>query len=113
VSCAGRRDGEAHRRRLLIDHELRQHHCLLSPIALAASIQLDACLPNFLVQEHNEVNDWREGGQTLIGSGYLASPFVLDAEGCVAVLQEADLGVEIDKAGFATIMQRPWSERRG
>ena len=88
-------------------------HCPLSPIALAASIQLDACLPNFLVQEHNEVNDWRESGQTLIGSGYLASPFVLDAEGCVAVPQEPGLGVEIDKAGFATIMQRPWSERRG
>ncbi|MCB0187674.1 MAG: hypothetical protein KDE31_25570, partial [Caldilineaceae bacterium] len=35
-------------------------HAPLSPVALAASIQLDACLPNFLVQEHNEVNDWRE-----------------------------------------------------
>jgi len=98
---------------MLIDYELRRRHCLLSPIALAASIQLDACLPNFLVQEHNEVHDWPEGGQTLIGSGYLASPFVLDAEGCVAVLQEPGLGVEIDKAGLAMIMQRPWSERRG
>ncbi|MFN8565938.1 MAG: enolase C-terminal domain-like protein, partial [Kouleothrix sp.] len=28
-------------------------HCPLSPLALAASLQLDACLPNFLVQEHN------------------------------------------------------------
>jgi L-alanine-DL-glutamate epimerase-like enolase superfamily enzyme len=65
------------------------------------------------VQEHNEVHDWRERGQTLIGSGYLASPFMLDAEGCVAVPQEPGLGIEIDKAGLATIMQRPWSERRG
>ena len=98
---------------MLIDYELRQRHCLPSPTALATSIQLDACLPNFLVQEHDEVNDWREGGQTLIGSGYLASPFVLDAEGCVAVPQAPGLGVEIDKSGLTTIMQRPWSERRG
>jgi len=34
-------------------------------------------------------------------------------EGCVAVLQAIGLGVEIDKAGLTTIMQRPWSERRG
>ena len=45
---------------MLSDYELRQRHCLLSPTALATSIQLDACLPYFLVQEHNEVNDWRE-----------------------------------------------------
>ena len=60
-------------------------HCPLSPISLAASIQLDACLPNFLVQEHNEVNDWREDGRTYIGRGYLKDPFVLDKDGCVAV----------------------------
>ena len=88
-------------------------HCPLSPIALAASLQLDACLPNFLVQEHNEVNDWREGGQTLIGHSYLASPFVLDDDGCVAVPQGPGLGIEIDKAGLETIMQRQWSEQRG
>ncbi len=88
-------------------------HCPLSPIALAASLQLDACLPNFLVQEHNEVNDWREGAQTLIGYGYLASPFVLDEEGCVAVPQGPGLGIEIDKAGLETIRQQQWSERRG
>ena len=88
-------------------------HCPLSPIALAASLQLGACLPNFLVQEHNEVNDWREGGQTLIGTGYLASPFVLDEEGCVAVPQGPGLGIDIDKAGLEAIMQRQWSEQRG
>jgi galactonate dehydratase len=88
-------------------------HCPISPVALAASIQLDACLPNFLVQEHNEVNDWREGGQTLIGYGYLAEPFVLGEDGCVAVPQGPGLGIEVDTAGLETIMQRQWSERRG
>jgi galactonate dehydratase len=88
-------------------------HCPLSPIALAASIQLDACLPNFLVQEHNEVNDWREDGKTLLGYGYLEAPFVLDNEGCVAVPSGPGLGIEINQAGLKEIMQRPWSDQRG
>jgi len=88
-------------------------HCPLSPLALAASIQLDACLPNFLVQEHNEVNDWRGDGRTVIGQGYLKEPFVLDADGCVAVPQGPGLGIELDEAGMARIMARPWSAQRG
>jgi galactonate dehydratase len=88
-------------------------HAPLSPLALAASIQLDACLPNFLVQEHNEVNDWRENGQTFIGKGFLKEPFVLDAEGCVAVPQGPGLGIEIDEVGLREIMKQPWSTQRG
>ncbi|MBX3010127.1 MAG: hypothetical protein KF832_01425 [Caldilineaceae bacterium] len=88
-------------------------HAPLSPVALAASIALDACLPNFLVQEHNEVNDWREGGKTYIGKGYLKNPFVLDAEGCVAVSQAPGLGIVIDADGLREIMKQPWSEQRG
>ncbi|MFN8495097.1 MAG: enolase C-terminal domain-like protein [Caldilineaceae bacterium] len=88
-------------------------HAPLSPVALAASIQLDACLPNFLVQEHNEVNDWRENGKTYIGKGFLKAPFVLDAAGCVAVPQGPGLGIEIDEAGLREIMQQPWSTQRG
>lgn len=88
-------------------------HCPLSPVALAASIQLDACMPNFLVQEHNEVNDWRQDGKTLIGYGYLREPFMLDNQGCVAVPQTPGLGIEIDQDGLKEIMQRPWSQQRG
>jgi galactonate dehydratase len=88
-------------------------HCPLSPIALAASIQLDACLENFLVQEHNEVLDFRADGKTYFGKGYLQEPFVLDAEGCVAVPQRPGLGIELDDAGMADIMAKPWSTQRG
>jgi galactonate dehydratase len=88
-------------------------HAPLSPLALAASIQLDACLPNFLVQEHNEVNDWRENGQTFIGKGFLKEPFMLDSEGCVAVPQGPGLGIELDEAGLREIMKQPWSTQRG
>jgi galactonate dehydratase len=88
-------------------------HCPLSPLALAASVQLDATLQNFLVQEHNEVNDYRAGGRTYIGTGYLQEPFVLDDDGCIAVPTAPGLGIELDDAGLAKIMQMPWSAQRG
>jgi galactonate dehydratase len=88
-------------------------HCPVSPLALAASIQLDACLPNFLVQEHNEVNDWRVDGQTVIGHGFFKEPFVLDQDGCVAVPTAPGLGIELDDAGLRRIMAQPWSATRG
>lgn len=88
-------------------------HAPLSPVALAASIALDATLPNFLVQEHNEVNDWHENGKTYIGKGYLKDPFVLDEDGCVAVSQAPGLGIEIDEDGLREVMKHPWSAQRG
>ncbi|MBN1399813.1 MAG: D-galactonate dehydratase [Anaerolineae bacterium] len=93
-------------------------HCPLSPIALAASLQLDACLPNLLVQEHNEVNDWRAGprhedGPTYIGKGYLKEPLVLDDEGYVQVPQGPGLGIALDDEGLAGIMAKPWHVQRG
>jgi galactonate dehydratase len=88
-------------------------HCPLSPIALAASIQLDACLANFLVQEHNEVLDVRDNGKTYFGKGYLSNPFVLDEDGCVAVPTGPGLGIELDEDGMAEIMAKQWSTVRG
>jgi L-alanine-DL-glutamate epimerase-like enolase superfamily enzyme len=76
-------------------------------------VQLDAALPNFLVQEHNEVNNWREDGRTLIGKGFFKEPFALDADGCVRVPDGPGLGIELDEAGMAAIMERPWSTNRG
>ncbi|NBT94916.1 MAG: hypothetical protein EBT47_07940 [Chloroflexi bacterium] len=76
-------------------------HCPLSPLAFAASVQLDASIPNFLVQEHNEVK------------GYLRDPFVVGDDGCVEVPNAPGLGVEIDEAGMARIMAKPWSTQRG
>jgi galactonate dehydratase len=88
-------------------------HCPLSPLALAASIQLDACIPNFLTQEHNEVNDWRENGRTYFGTGYFREPFALGDDGCVAIPQGPGLGVELDPDGMREIMARPWQSQRG
>jgi galactonate dehydratase len=88
-------------------------HCPLSPISLAASIQLDATLPNFLVQEHNEVNTIYDGHQTVIGRGFLKEPFVLDAQGCVRVPTAPGLGIEIDDDELAEVLSHPWRLERG
>ena len=88
-------------------------HCPLSPLALAASIQVDACSPNLLVQEHNEVNDSREKDKTIIGKGFFKDPFVLDAEGFIYVPDTPGLGIALDHRGFETIMSKPWSAVRG
>ena len=64
-------------------------HCPLGPIALAACLQVDACTPNFLCQEH--VN---------LGEGYLVKPFVLSA-GFVDVPTGPGLGIEVDEAALA------------
>jgi galactonate dehydratase len=84
-------------------------HCPLSSLAFAASVQVDACSPNFLIQEHSGVNDSRVDGKTLIGRGYFKDPFELGEDGCVAVPEGPGLGVEIDNAGFERLMAKPWS----
>lgn len=59
-------------------------HCPLGPIALAACLQLDALIPNFLCQE--QVTD---------GDGYLKSPFMIK-DGYIDLPEGPGLGVELD-----------------
>ena len=59
-------------------------HNPLGPIALAACIQLDACIPNFLVQE-----------QVTLGEGYLKKPFTMK-RGYVEVPKDPGLGIDLD-----------------
>lgn len=64
-------------------------HCPLGPIALAACLQLDACIPNFLCQEHDTT-----------GEGYLRQPFEI-SDGYVALPTTPGLGVELDDDAVA------------
>jgi galactonate dehydratase len=61
-------------------------HNPLGPLCTAACLQLDACTPNFLIQETGS-----------LGEGYLAEPFTLDADGYIPVPQKPGLGVEVDE----------------
>jgi galactonate dehydratase len=60
-------------------------HNPLGPINLAASIQLDANVPNFLAQE-----------QVSLGEGYLKKPFELK-NGYIDIPTAPGLGIEIDE----------------
>ncbi len=59
-------------------------HNPLGPRSLAAGLQLDACIPNFLCQE-----------QVTLGEGYLKEPFVLK-DGYIDVPTKPGLGIELD-----------------
>ncbi len=63
-------------------------HCPLGPISLAAGLQLDAAIPNFLAQE-----------QVHLGEGYLKTPFVVK-DGYIALPTLPGLGIELDEAAL-------------
>ncbi len=60
-------------------------HCPLGPITLAASLQVDACIPNFLCQE-----------QVTLGEDYLKTPFKLK-DGYIELPTGPGLGIEVDE----------------
>ena len=66
-------------------------HNPLGPISLAACLQLDTCIPNFLVQEHPGNPDGSD-----LGVGYIKEPFVVK-DGYIDVPTGAGLGVELDE----------------
>lgn len=71
-------------------------HCPLGPIALAACIQLDAAIPNFLAQEH-----------VSLGDGYLKRPFEV-REGYIELPTAPGLGVELDEDAMADKIGHAW-----
>ena len=66
-------------------------HNPLGVISLASCIQLDACIPNFLVQEHPGNPDKSD-----LGVGYIKEPFVIK-DGYIDVPDKPGLGVELDE----------------
>jgi galactonate dehydratase len=70
-------------------------HCPLGPIALAASLQVDACSPNAFIQEQSLGIHYNEGSDLL---DYLADPAVFAyEEGFVRVPEGPGLGIEVDE----------------
>jgi galactonate dehydratase len=61
-------------------------HNPYGPINLAAALQIDAAIPNFLIQEFVH-----------LGAGYLRQPFVVES-GYITVPAGPGLGVEVDEA---------------
>lgn len=71
-------------------------HNPLGPISLAACIQLDATIPNFIAQEH-----------VSLGEGYLKQPFVVK-DGYVDLPTAPGLGIELDEEALADKLDHDW-----
>jgi galactonate dehydratase len=71
-------------------------HNPLGPISLAACLQLDACTPNFLIQEH-----------VTLGEGYLKEPFVIK-DGYIDLPTKPGLGIELDDEAVAAKKLDDW-----
>ncbi len=67
-------------------------HNPLGPVSLAACLQLDACVPNLLAQEHPGMPDHRD-----LGEGILKTPFQIGPDGCIRIPEGPGLGIEIDE----------------
>lgn len=74
-------------------------HCPLGPISLAAGVQLDASIPNFLAQEH-----------TTFGAGYLKNPLVFK-DGYIELPTEPGLGIELDEEAMQSQIGHDWRNR--
>ncbi|WP_175639339.1 galactonate dehydratase [Metabacillus schmidteae] len=66
-------------------------HNPLGPISLAACIQLDACTPNFLIQEHPTLDDKSD-----LGHGILKNSFKIE-DGYIEIPKSPGLGIEVDE----------------
>jgi galactonate dehydratase len=66
-------------------------HNPLGPVSLSACLQLDACTPNFLIQEHPGMPEKWD-----LGQGYLKRSFVVE-DGYIFVPEGPGLGIEIDE----------------
>lgn len=71
-------------------------HNPLGPISLAAGLQIDASIPNFLCQE-----------QVTLGEGYLRNPFRLE-DGYIPLPQGPGLGIELDEDQIANKIGHDW-----
>ncbi|BDZ41956.1 galactonate dehydratase [Paraoerskovia sediminicola] len=69
-------------------------HNPLGPISLAACLQLDACTPNFMIQEHPTADDGAD-----LGVGLLSEPFEI-VDGFIDVPTGPGLGIQPDEDLF-------------
>ena len=74
-------------------------HNPLGPISLAACLQLDACIPNLLAQEHPAMPNRQD-----LGVGILKKPFMIESDGCIRVPTGDGLGIEVDEQAMAKLV---------
>ena len=79
-------------------------HCPLGPIALAASLQVDGCVPNAFVQEQSLGIHYNISGEA---SDYVVDPLVFKyTDGYVEIPKGAGLGIEINEVAVREAAKR-------
>ena len=73
-------------------------HNPLGPVSLAACLQLDACVPNLLAQEHPGMPNHQD-----LGVGILKEPFRIGPDGCITVPTGPGLGIEVDEEAIKAL----------
>jgi len=74
-------------------------------LTLAASLQLDACTPNFLIQEQSMNIHYNVGGEV---ADYLTDPSVFTfKDGCIHVPTGPGLGVTINEDAVRAATKKP------
>ena len=76
-------------------------HCAIGPVALAAAMQVDAVVPNFLIQEQVDVS---------LGDGLLRQPWQV-RDGHIDLPRRPGLGFEVDEREVE--QQRSYEEELG
>lgn len=85
-------------------------HCPLGPIALASSLQLDACTPNAFIQEQSQGIHYNVGFDLL---DYLKDPSVFEfKDGFVSLPKGPGLGIEIDEEKVRQASKIPHNYRQ-
>lgn len=79
-------------------------HCPLGPIALAASLQVDATVPNFLIQEQSHGMHYNSGGD--LTDYMLDTTMFVPVDGSVSVPKGPGLGLEVDENKVREIARR-------
>jgi galactonate dehydratase len=70
-------------------------HCPLGPITLAASLQLDGCIPNAFIQEQSLGIHYNRGAEF---NDYLVNPSIFKyVDGYVGIPQGPGLGIELNE----------------
>ena len=82
-------------------------HCPLGPIALAASMQLDACTPNFVIQEMSLRMHYNDSGDLL---DYVKNKDVFDVTDSYMNLPRLPgLGIEVDEEAVIEANKEPYT----
>jgi galactonate dehydratase len=78
-------------------------HCPLGPMCLAASLQLDFCTPNAIIQEQSIGIHYNKQIELL---DYLKNPEVFDIkDGFISISKLPGLGIEIDEEKVCSAAQ--------